>query len=365
MDALHLTDSTFKADPQPRIPAPGEPAPFFTGATDANPRYSLDVVAGKWVVLMFFGTLGSQPSVDALALALQARERFDDRAAAFYGISLDPADRDRGVHDSLPGVRFFWDFDGQISRLYGLAHDDHMTPAIFLLDPMLRVVLAEPIEKTPVVMTRLHQALAASPAMSGDAPVLILPGLLEPELCQILIRYFEEGQPTASGFSQDVDGRTVLRLDPRLKRRHDVEITHPEMIEAVRSRLRERLFPLIRRFYNWQPMHIERDLICRYDADDAGFFVAHRDDVTLGTAHRKFAVSINLNTEDYEGGDLRFPEFGSRTYRPPSGGCAVFCCSMLHEATPVTRGKRYAVVPFLYDEEGARLRDANMRHVGV
>ena len=30
-----------------------------------------------------------------------------------------------------------------------------------------------------------------------------------------------------------------------------------------------------------------------------------------GVTHRRFAVAINLNAEGFEGGDLRFPEFGS------------------------------------------------------
>jgi hypothetical protein len=38
----------------------------------------------------------------------------------------------------------------------------------------------------------------------------------------------------------------------------------------------------------------------------------------------------------------------------------VFCCSLQHEATPVTKGRRYAYLPFLYDEEGDRLREANL-----
>ena len=61
-----------------------------------------------------------------------------------------------------------------------------------------------------------------------------------------------------------------------------------------------------------------------------------------------------------EGGDLQFPEFGRRTYRPPTGGAVVFSCSLLHEATPVTRGTRFAFLPFLYDEEGARIRERNL-----
>ena len=63
---------------------------------------------------------------------------------------------------------------------------------------------------------------------------------------------------------------------------------------------------------------------------------AHRDNTTKGTAHRRFAVTINLNAGEFEGGELRFPEFGPRTYRPPTGGAVVFSCSLLHEAPPVT-----------------------------
>jgi hypothetical protein len=41
----------------------------------------------------------------------------------------------------------------------------------------------------------------------------------------------------------------------------------------------------------------------------------------------------------------------------------VFSCSLLHEARPVTRGKRYAFLPFLYDDEAARLRERNLEFV--
>ena len=72
-------------------------------------------------------------------------------------------------------------------------------------------------------------------------------------------------------------------------------------------------------------------------------------------------MTLNLNTGEYEGGALRFPEFGRRTYQPPAGGATVFSCALLHEATPVTKGTRYAFVPFLYDEVGAKLRRGQSR----
>ena len=63
--------------------------------------------------------------------------------------------------------------------------------------------------------------------------------------------------------------------------------------------------------------------------------------------HRRFAVTLNLN-DGFEGGELWFQEFGPRRYRPPPGGAAVFSCSLLHEARPVTAGRhpRAAAVAF-------------------
>ncbi|MDB5442644.1 MAG: hypothetical protein JWP73_1020, partial [Phenylobacterium sp.] len=79
--------------------------------------------------------------------------------------------------------------------------------------------------------------------------------------------------------------------------------------------------------------------------------------ITFQTAHRKFACSINLNA-DFEGGDLRFPEFGPQTYRPAVGGAVVFSCALLHEAMRIGKGRRYAFLPFFTDEAGAAVRAA-------
>jgi hypothetical protein len=43
----------------------------------------------------------------------------------------------------------------------------------------------------------------------------------------------------------------------------------------------------------------------------------------------------------------------------------VFLCSLLHEATPVTRGQRFMFLPFLYDDEAAKIRQQNLPYVGT
>jgi predicted 2-oxoglutarate/Fe(II)-dependent dioxygenase YbiX len=158
---------------------------------------------------------------------------------------------------------------------------------------------------------------------------------------------------------RDVDGMTRRLVDPTHKVRRDWVIEEPALARALHQRLIRRLVPAIRHAFQFEATRIERLLVACYEAESGGHFRPHRDNTTLGTAHRRFAVTINLNATEYQGGDLRFPEYGARSYRAPTGGAVVFSCALLHEAMPVTDGRRFAFLPFLYDESGAVLRERN------
>jgi predicted 2-oxoglutarate/Fe(II)-dependent dioxygenase YbiX len=162
---------------------------------------------------------------------------------------------------------------------------------------------------------------------------------------------------------RDVGGKTVGLVDYSHKRRMDCEIRDEGLVKAAQQRLARRVIPAIQKAFQFNATRIERHIVACYDATDGGHFRAHRDNTTLGTAHRRFAVTMNLNAEEYEGGDLWFPEFGRRAYRATTGGAVVFSCSLLHEATPVTRGRRYAFLPFLYDDAAAQVRERNRQYL--
>jgi len=116
--------------------------------------------------------------------------------------------------------------------------------------------------------------------------------------------------------------------------------------------------PELLKAYQFKATQMERFLVGCYSVEDGGHFAAHRDNTTKGTVHRRFAASVNLNS-DFEGGEVSFPEHGPRSFKPPPGGAVVFSCSLLHAVYKVTRGRRYAFLPFIYDDDAATIREAN------
>lgn len=297
-------------------------------------------------------------AVEADRRARDGAAVFDDRAASYFGVSNDPLDRaQRGLKSAARGVRYFYDDDGALARLYGVA-----TPTVFLLDRTLRLVETAPLDQLGAVLARLKAYLAEEDFATDAAffaPVLTLPRVFEPELCARLIDYYKAHGGASSGVTREVNGQTRIVLDDKTKRRTDATVRDSELLVLIRDRLNVRLRPAIERAFHWRATRIERYLVACYDSKDGGFFRPHRDNTGPTTDHRVFAVSLNLN-DDFEGGELEFPEFGDRLYKPPAGGATVFSCALLHGATPVTAGVRYAFLPFLFDEERARLRQASL-----
>jgi predicted 2-oxoglutarate/Fe(II)-dependent dioxygenase YbiX len=346
----------------------GEPVPAFHARAEGNPRFAFDTVAGRWVMVLIPGPMGEPGKMDRLAAMVAPHAaKLDVDNAYLFVIGTEPEDEAAGRLKDGPGRRVLWDDDGAARRAFrAVEPDGALRPGWLLLDPMLRVFSVWPLERGAEAMATL--AMLPPPAQHAGvpmtAPVLIVPRVLEPAFCRRLIELYEAQGGGESGFMRDVDGKTVGILDPGHKRRKDCFIEDPALQAQFRARLNARLLPEIRRAFNFKATRIERYIVACYDSADRGFFRAHRDNTTKATAHRRFAVTINLNAGEYEGGDLCFPEFGPQTYRAPAGGAVVFSCSLLHEARPVTKGRRYATLPFLYDDEAAAIRQEGAKFLG-
>ena len=353
----------------PAVPlVPGNPAPLFTARSSNNPQFRLESAAGRHLVLLFIGSAGSEGGRRALAALEPYRPLLNDIDLALFLVTTDPDDERQGrLFQQLPGIRIFWDFDRRVSTLYRAEPTGE--GMAFLLNPRLQVIaglpLGEPAKTLDTLFdhARRQPGLAHQPAPRGFAPVLYVPHVFEASLCRALIDCYERGSQYVSGMMRDQGGHTVVVQNRLQKQRRDHELNDLDLLRDLRQRIEWRLLPEILKAMQFRATRIERYIVACYD-ESGGFFRDHRDNLNRGTAHRQFAVTINLHADDYEGGDLAFPEFGALTYRPATGDAVVFSCSLLHEALPVTRGRRYAFLPFLYDEAAARVRQANQQYVG-
>lgn len=353
------------------LPILGGPAPWFACRTPTNSGFHLDTIAGRFIVLCFLGSCADDTARLTLEAFRAQRHHFDDTECCFFAVSIDPEDESQGrMQEELPGMRVFWDFDQRVSRLYGVVREQKYTPRSFVLDERLRIVAVVPFlasaeQHVDAVIEVLNQLPPLKPAALADvqAPVLMVPRIFETGLCEALIEHYEQRGGGDSGFMREVDGKTVVFFDYTRKRRCDLEIEDDQLRTACMHRIHDRLVPEIQKAFQFRATRIERYIVACYDGESGGHFRAHRDNTTKGTAHRRFAVTLNLNPGDYEGGQLWFPEFGRQRYVAPRGGAIVFSCSLLHEATPVTQGTRYAFLPFLYDDDAALIRKQNAQFI--
>jgi peroxiredoxin len=357
---------------------PGDPAPWFVQRSTGDTNYPFHLAAGCYVVLCFLVSAGDPAGRAAIQSVLANRRQFDDARFRFFGVSLDPRDETEGrLREDLPGIRFYWDSNGAIvSRLYGAVPKDAqpnapVRPRRFwiVLDPTLRVLRVIPFAADGSDASTLFQYIEQLPpperfaGIELQAPILFLPNVFEPEFCRRLIDLHETHGGEESGYMREVNGKPVVVHDYAHKRRKDYMIRDIDVIRPIQNRIGRRINPEILKVYSFNASRMERYLVSCYSAEDGGHYRAHRDNDAKPTAHRRFSVSINLNGE-FDGGELSFPEYGPRSFKAPPGAAVVFPCALLHAVSPVTHGRRYVFLPFLYDEEGHRKLKAYGESIG-
>jgi predicted 2-oxoglutarate/Fe(II)-dependent dioxygenase YbiX len=130
--------------------------------------------------------------------------------------------------------------------------------------------------------------------------------------------------------------------------RVDYVVQDAETTRFLDTRMARRVIPEIRKAFQYPVTKRERFHIARYEGARGGFQHGHRDNPTPELAHRRFALSLNLNADEYEGGALRFPEYGEQRYRAETGSALIFSSSLLHEVLEVISGHRFVLLSHFY-----------------
>ena len=324
---------------------------FVLPAADGRALLFYEFAAGKPVVIASCAPGWDRDAVEAMARALT------DSAGrhAVQAVLLCDQAPDRNV--DTPDFVALVDEGARLRRhLFGGVSND-TAGVLAVTDANLRLmdgcVLDEPADAAglaTVVNGMVEEARSelARDMAASVAPVLIVPRVLPPGLCDDLIDGFERWSPVDSPMPA-ADG-SGLAVDPDRKTRRDALIEDAELEQELIACVARRVLPEVHKAFHYRAERFERPKLVSYDAATAGHFDSHRDNTAPNTRQRRFALTLNLNTGSYKGGELEFPEYGTANrYAPPAGGAIVFACGHAHRVTPVSAGRRYAVVSFMVD----------------
>ncbi len=334
---------------------PGDKLPFCYGMDSSQRYWSFEDQAGAPSVLI---CAGAEPPSAVAALA----EAFSIHSGAFVRLGAEVRLLAKA---GAPGwATACKPADVELAHVMTPDLFDACGVAVLVADRAMRLAAwidGRDAEAAVDAALAVLERIANEPAreITAPAPVLVVPRLLDAEACGRLIDRFEAGGHVEGEMaSVDADGAAISRVDAAKKHRRDLALDPAEPLHAeVVAALSGRLAPEIAKAFQVQVAHLDRLLIARYD-DTGGFFRRHRDNSSAHLAYREFAVSVNLNTGDYTGGELLFPEYNDHRHNPPAGGALVFSASLLHEAAPVRRGSRYVLLTFLHSDAAEGRRQA-------
>ena len=324
---------------------PGDIAPRFSLMAQDGGRVDprADDVAGAPLVLVFADT----STAPALGPFIAAAAELGTAGVRLYAVVTEtPVEGEAG----FPVLH---DVGGEVGRRYGREGAD---PLAVTVAPNQHVAGVFPGSAAPKAMALARQLAEhqAPTAMGAHPPVLILPEVLSPQDCKRLVSiYTLRGHKWVEPGHGDTGMTTDYKMRiPEYGRRDRIDhwILDQDTNQFIDRRLQSRLFPEIEKSFQYRVTRRETYRIGCYEGERGGEVHGHRDNTAPQVAHRRFAVSINLNTEEFEGGAIRFPEFGGPLYRPETGAAIAFSCSLLHEATEVTGGRRYVLLAFLFGD---------------
>jgi peroxiredoxin len=310
-----------------------------------------DAIAGNPIVLLFCPKFSSSVR-EALAWVKTNLSLFQSAGARLFAVTEAPGDVAAGQEIPFPTLL---DAGGAVFRAFSANRYDAPTTVVLRPNHHVAAIFNGAAQAQVQNALSVVEKLAAAKkplAMGMHPPVLIIPEVLSQEDCKRLIEIFEtRGQrfvdpgPGIDRFGADYK----MRIPEHMREdRIDHWIFDKDTMAFLAHRL-QRVWPEIRKAFQYRVTKQEALRIACYQGSRGGFLHGHRDDVPP-TTYRRFAMSINLNTEEFEGGELRFPEFGDQRYRPENGMAIVFSSSLLHEALHVTAGRRLVVLAFLFGE---------------
>jgi peroxiredoxin/predicted 2-oxoglutarate/Fe(II)-dependent dioxygenase YbiX len=322
-----------------------------------------DKAAGRPMLLVFLSGDDPERWTGELAGLRDAQDRFDALGGLIFGITTRSVEANGELHDAQ-GLKFplLSDPKGEVLAAFGIDPGSDRRPATsFLLDRSFRVQeLIASDSQTPqasVAVAALTAAVAGEQAVTlgGHPPILVIPRVLAPEDCARLIEVWHRPVRVWSTDGLVSAGHDEEKRDFKVRNDSYGKVTQfvvrdPAVQTALDGKIGRRIGPELRKAFQTTVSRREDYRIACYDSVEGGSLPAHRDNPTPQTKHRRFTVTVALNSGDYQGGELCFREYGPQRYSVETGTAIIWSCSLLHEVSEVTAGRRFILGTHLFGE---------------
>lgn len=334
--------------------------PYFSAVDHDGKRREIHNYAGKNTALIFITNNELLYLAEFFACLRRAQKSFAQRQMHVVSIFHLSIGELSSVYEHYDVWSPIWaDADGSIAASFGIEMQQAAKKKsyAFLCNRNLQVLsryefgnienfMGDIIRDTDELAPKLEHNLVGE-----HAPVLVVPNVLDQASCQRLISYW---QSEGERFEGKIGADENSNYSKSWKVRTDTHVTD-ELQTHLDELLTRNLFPELEKVTGLKVTRREDYKIGCYDGAKGGFFNQHRDNFEPGLAYRRYAMTLNLN-DDFEGGELNFPEYGGGLYRPSAGTAVIFPCSLMHQANKVTTGQRYMLVSFFYGEQEAKQR---------
>ncbi len=336
---------------------PGDRIPNFLLPDQENARRSFyHELLGQPVLLLACRKLTAGPAHLALTALAQKADGIAELEAQIFAVTAsDVFTNFESMKQLSAGFTVFSDPSAQMVGPMMAGAGTEGQGRLFLLDQNQRImeileIGSEGCDLAPVLsrLKEIRDERASSPSTQGRAaPILLLPHLFDQAFCRQLIDLWK-AEHQEGGFSTGY-GNTY---DASRKKTLEHVIKDPALHRYISYTLARRVGPELAKVFNYQAaFQFEVHIVMSYLPDRQDFFGLHRDDLRPENK-RRFALSLNLN-DDFEGGELHFPEYSPDGYKMAAGMACIFSCPLLHEARPVTKGQRFVMTSFFCDSDQA------------
>lgn len=356
---------------------PGDRGPFFVlRAEDGDNLSPLDDRhAGRTAVVILRPGQSDPAGLGVLDSFNQRRDAFAALGANLFLVTRDGQSANQ-AQKAERGLAFpvLSDPEGKVFEAFGLAPNvtagatgvTGATGATIVLDEDFRIATmlggaaGDKEARFALAAAKELASLRPTGSLRGHAPVLVLPRVLSPQDCERLIavwhrdvRVWDSDGLTSRGHDEETTDFKV-RIETYGKILQHI-IKDPDLTASLDALCGRRINPEIQKAFQTKVSQREDYRIACYDAGEAGALAAHRDNPTPQTRHRRFTFTIALNAatgggETFEGGGLRFPEYGAQVYQVETGTAIVWSAALLHEVPAVTKGRRFVLGAHLYGE---------------